>query len=168
MSHPAGGGPTLILNQSISPDMTTLRPLVPSRAGLVYPRASRHSIFQGNLYHGVRADLSPADPSPDQTTYPRVTLLLNWWARPLHAQSTRVHTWSRAYQLSSRPKTTRPSVRFWFCRKPTWRKCKEKKVFSGPSSTTWKNRRRPSQEKSSVLHGLFTSSMEFCIVGQKA
>ena len=69
------GGPTVIFNQTATADKL-VSPAAPDEAYFVWPRRSRHAVFQGDMYHAVRGDLAV-------TGGHRVTFLINWWARDL-------------------------------------------------------------------------------------
>jgi hypothetical protein len=70
------GGQTLITDQRCTIDGKTLSPPAPERRVVLAPKQNRYLVFDGALFHGVL---------PARTGEPaeRVTLLINWWDRPL-------------------------------------------------------------------------------------
>jgi hypothetical protein len=60
------GGPTIVT------DTRARAPAAPRRAVAVSPHLGRYVVFPGDLYHGVL----PGSPS----RWPRVVMLMNWWA----------------------------------------------------------------------------------------
>ncbi len=68
------GGPTMVFNM-ITPDGNSAQPEIPDEAYLVFPKKNRHTLFNGNLQHGVISELSlksnPYNPK-------RITFLINW------------------------------------------------------------------------------------------
>jgi hypothetical protein len=66
------GGPTLVFEQTTSPDGKRLVP-AQARAAVAFPPApNRFALFRGDLKHSVAAVDQPPEPK-------RVTLLMNWW-----------------------------------------------------------------------------------------
>jgi hypothetical protein len=70
------GAPTLILNQT-TPDGNHEIPLIPNQGMLSYPKVNRHTIFKGDLQHGVVGSASTKFSS--KSNEKRITLLINWW-----------------------------------------------------------------------------------------
>lgn len=69
------GGPTLVLDQTICVDGTSLSPTDPESCILSAPKRNSFLIFPGYLRHGVIANPRLIDGNIP----PRRTLLLNWW-----------------------------------------------------------------------------------------
>jgi hypothetical protein len=94
------GGPTIVLNQTLSSDGERLQPAVPYAGAIVFPRKGRHLLFPGGYFHGVRGDLALVD----RPSVARVTFLVNWWARELTPGGTLSFQfsddWARSHELS--------------------------------------------------------------------
>jgi hypothetical protein len=91
------GAPTVIFNQT-TPDGNGALPITPRHGVLSYPMTNRHLRFQGNLQHGVPAELAPEH--QDGTIVQlrgsgreRITFLVNWWKdKPMGPNCNKVTT----------------------------------------------------------------------------
>ena len=91
------GAPTVVFNQT-TPDGNGALPVTPRHGVLSYPAVNRHLRFQGNLQHGVPAELAPEH--QDGTIVQlrgsgreRVTFLVNWWKnKPMGPNCNKVTT----------------------------------------------------------------------------
>jgi hypothetical protein len=86
------GGPTMIVDQTISSDMMTLDPSPSKRGWRVPTHVNQLLMFNGQLLHGVL----PGEPEyvrignefvlveePHIDKRSRITLMMNWWTHPL-------------------------------------------------------------------------------------
>jgi hypothetical protein len=85
------GGHTLVTDQSCSPD-GTLSLEMARRRFVVSPRENRYLVFDGAVLHGVLPAVTGEDAE-------RITLLVNWWDRPL-SDAARRETSSEALGLA--------------------------------------------------------------------
>eukprot|EP00520_Triparma_pacifica_P012405 CAMPEP_0118666156 /NCGR_PEP_ID=MMETSP0785-20121206/19045_1 /TAXON_ID=91992 /ORGANISM="Bolidomonas pacifica, Strain CCMP 1866" /LENGTH=397 /DNA_ID=CAMNT_0006560409 /DNA_START=119 /DNA_END=1308 /DNA_ORIENTATION=- len=73
------GGPTFILNQTVASKMNDV-----GGGWLSWPRENKHTVFRGDLAHGVLGDLSrDFEWGTSEEENHRWTLIINWWSKPM-------------------------------------------------------------------------------------